>query len=98
MQPNTPGWAYETYVKDKEAEAIIQSADTGHLDVSEYLKIAAQVRSQAILISALQKASTDSSTTAQKIVNLTKVLAVVGALQVVAMSWDHLVYFFKHGF
>lgn len=81
------GSLYNNYVKGKSAEEILAQADGGYPgSVGDYLTVAAQVRSNEDLISALKKASSDSDRTARKIVCLTVVLAVAAVLQCLATA------------
>lgn len=89
---------YETHVKGKTAEEILESGLTADSNQSSYLQVAAQIRSHQELIDALRNASKDSNKAAQKIVWLTVALFVAAILEAVATAWSYLAWWVKHAF
>jgi hypothetical protein len=83
---------YFSRVKDRTAEEILATAgcdDDGRL--GQYLRVAAQVRSDQELARALAQASDDSGKVARRIIWLTVGLVLVGLLQVAATIFAALI-------
>lgn len=78
---------YESFVKGKSAEQILEEGLTANSNLAAYLQVAAQVRSNQELIAELKKASTDSGRIANKVMWLTVALVAVGILQAVVVWW-----------
>jgi hypothetical protein len=95
---------YDDYVKNKTAEQILSFAGEGQagkpLDYNEgqYIRIAAQVRSNGELIAELKRASASNEKVAVRLVYLTGVLVSVGVLQFIAIAWPYLSWWFEHDF
>jgi len=88
---------YFTYVKGKNAEEILASADADYPGpVGEYLRVAAQVRSTQELVASLTTASTDSGKLGTKLLFLTGALILVGILQAIATEWPYLAWWWHH--
>ena len=88
---------YLDFVKGKTAEDILAhggGAITG--PIGEYIRVAATVRTNQELISALDRASADNTRLARRLVWLTAVLAIIGLAQTIAIAWPFLVYSLKH--
>jgi len=82
---------YENYVKGKTAEEILATgagAITG--PIGEFIRVAAAVRTNQQLISALDQASKESGKLGRKVVWLTAALVFVGLLQAIATGWPYL--------
>ncbi len=60
--------AYEDHVRGRTAEEVLAQYHTADSNLSPYLQIAAQIRSNQELIQALKTASEDSGKTARKMV------------------------------
>jgi hypothetical protein len=84
-------------VKGKTAEEILATADCSYPGpIGEYLRVAAQIRTNQELISALSKASADGGNLQSRIILLTIVLAVAAVLQFLATDWQNLVWACTH--
>jgi hypothetical protein len=84
--------AYISRVKDRNAEEILATAgcdDDGRL--GQYLRVAAQVRTNQELTKALAQASDDSGKVARRIIWLTVGLVVVALLQAAATIFAALI-------
>jgi hypothetical protein len=90
--------SYEVYVQGKTAEEILAYSHTADSNLSPYLQVAAQIRSNQDLVRALKEASEDSSKIGRRIVSLTVALILAAILQAAANSWGHLVWWITHGF
>jgi hypothetical protein len=90
--------AYEDHVRGRTAEEVLAQYHTADSNLSPYLQIAAQIRSNQELIQALKTASEDSGKTARKIVHLTWALVGAAILQAIATGWHHLAWWTTHGF
>jgi hypothetical protein len=82
--------SYQSCVKGKSAEEILEQHRTSDSHLSEYLQTAAQIRSNQELIAALAKASNDSGKAAGKIALLTWALVFAAILQAVAQGWPYI--------
>jgi hypothetical protein len=92
------GPSYVSQVKDKTAEQILASSDCSYQGpIGEYLRVAAQVRTNQELAAALAKASEDSGKLQSRIVLLTVVIALAAIVQAVATAWPYLIWWIKHG-
>jgi hypothetical protein len=87
---------YEDFVRGKTAENILAQYYTADSNLSSYLQVSAQIRSNQELIEALKQASLDSGTTARKIVWLTRALVGAAILQAVATGWGYLTWWMTH--
>lgn len=96
---------YKVFVEGKTAEEILASdrAWTAGDQVTSYLQVAAQVRSNQELIAELKRASANSDIVSRRIViltgwlaALTGVLALVGLAQVIATAWPYLAYWWHN--
>jgi len=84
-------------IKGKTAEEILATVDCSYAGpIGEYLRIAAQVRTNQELTTVLTQASTESGNLQKKIVVLTIVLALAAIGQAVATSWPYLSSWWKH--
>lgn len=84
-------------VQERTAEEILAtvgSSTDGAL--GEYLRVAAQVRTNQELTSKLDRASTDSGKLQHQIVVLTRVLAAAAVAQFLATDWQNLVWTLNH--
>jgi hypothetical protein len=79
---------YDAYVQGKSAEEILAEFHTADSNLSPYLQVAAQIRSNQDLTAALMQASEDSGKIGKKVVLLTVALIMAAILQAAA-TWFH---------
>jgi hypothetical protein len=80
---------YLSCVKGKTAEEILAQPRTSASDISTYLRVAAEIRSNQELIAELKQASEDSGKAATKIAFLTWALVFAAILQAVVGAWPY---------
>ena len=104
MQPSP---TYKTFVEGKTAEQILADGMTSlplaSGSISEYLRVAAQIRSTQDqvsstkdLVTALERASTSSDQFGRKVVILTLIIAFAAVIQAIATAWPYLSWWVKH--
>ena len=89
---------YETLVKNKTAEQILEQYNAADSNQAAYLQAAAQIRSNQELVKALQTASEESGMIAERVVYLTLALVMAAICQTIATAWHYLVWWVSHGF
>lgn len=86
-------------VRGKTAEGVLAHDLTGESNArGEYLRVAAQVRSNQELVESLKQASQDSGLVSRRIVYLTLALVAAGLLQAFATGWPYVVWWWHHSF
>jgi hypothetical protein len=93
------GLTYINEVKGKTAEEVLALADCASAGPKgDYLRIAAQVRTNQELAGELRTASRDSGKLQLRLIILTVVIAVAGMAQAVATAWPNLASWVNRGF